>query len=276
MLQTIERLREYIPTIISNSAFDKYQGSIIDARSWIIDTLLGAELMETIEALAPTAELYLITERLLAYKAYCMSIPRVDLVETANGFAVVNDDKLLPASRERVAALVAAMEKSILQGVTTLLNFMEDTTLYRELWRQSPAYTIMDDSLIPTLREFRHRGLFPGSHLDFMAARPAMQMVIIRYIEPRISRELTREVIEQVRDNVLSDANRKIIADLQYAMAAFYCGDMEFGEMSLSRARSVMEANPDDYPTFKNSELYRHITAAAATKESINPSIYVM
>lgn len=266
MLETIDIMRRYIPTIAGGS-IAKYEQAIADARSWIISTLLGREFMIEIEAMNPKSELYRCTERLLAYKAYQLAIPKLDLVETANGFAVVNDEKLAPASRDRVTALVASFEASITQAVGELLDYLEDTPAYRGAWSNSPAFTVMTDSFLPTLREFRRYGSFVGNNLDFMAERPAFQSVILRYIEPRISRELTRAILDEVAVGNVSESHERILSDLKFALAAFYNERMELGEQSIARVRRVLEADPDAFPAFKTSELYAEITAPAPEKK---------
>lgn len=260
MLKTLETMQKYIPTIAGGD-MARYGQAITDARGWIVDTLLGREFMAEIEAMDAHEELYLHTERLLAYKAYSLAIPKLDLVETANGFAVVNDAKLLPASRDRVAALVSSFEASITQAVGQLLNYLEDTPQYREEWSGSPAFTVLTDSFLPTLREFRRYGSFIGNNLDFMAARPDIQSAILRYIEPRISRDLSLEILAEVAADNLSESNRSIISDLKFALAAFFNNKTELGEQSIARVRRQLEANPDAFPAFKTSELYRQITA---------------
>lgn len=270
MLETLDLMQKYIPTI-ARGDMDRYRQAIADARSWIIATLLGREFMVEIEAMDRESELYRCTERLLAYKAYRLAIPKLDLVETPNGFAVVNDEKMVPASKDRVAALISSFEASITQAVGELLDYLEDAAQYRELWSRSPAFTLMTDSFLPTLREFRRYGTFVGNNLDFMAARPAFQSVILRYIEPRISRELSQAILQEMAAGDLSENHRRIIGDLKFALAAYYNEKKELGEQSIARVRRQLEADPDAFPAFKASELYAEITAPKPERKENQP-----
>lgn len=270
MLETIDHMQKYIPTI-ARGDMERYRQAIVDARSWIIANLLGREFMTEIEAMDKESELYRCTERLLAYKAYRLAIPKLDLVETKNGFAVVNDNSLVPASRERVSALVSSFEASITQAVGELLDYLEDASQYRELWSRSPAFTVLTDSYLPTLREFRRYGSFTGNHLDFMAARPAFQSVILRYIEPRISRELSQAILQEVAAGDLSESHKRIISDLKFSMAAYYNEKQELGEQSIARVRRQLEADPDAFPAFKTSELYAEISAPKPEQKEQKP-----
>lgn len=276
MLDTIDRLRIYIPTIISNVDMSRYSQSIADAESWIVTTLLGAELMDQIRKLDPNRQIYIITERLMAYKAYALAIPKLDLVESPNGFAVVNDDKLLPASRERVTALVASMDRSATQTAGEMIEWFERSAEYRELWLASAAGIAMSGSLIASLSMFRYYGTFAGDYFEYMAAQPTIRAMIMRYIEPRISRELTREIITQVQDNALSDTNLAIIDDLRYALTSYYNDRLETAELALSKVRNTIENNADNYPAFRNSQLYISIVAAREKKAVKKTSIYIM
>ena len=150
---------------------------------------------------------------------------------------------------------------------------MEDSDEFAAMWKRSPAYSIISDSYLPTLREFRRYGEFSGSYLDFIAARPVFRQIIVKYIEPVVSRELSEEIIAQLRAGELSEPNGRLLEDLRFSLAGFYVGDIPFGQMSANRARQRLDADPDAYPAFRNSELYRAVERQRAARSDVK-SIY--
>lgn len=278
MIKDIDTFRQLIPTV-TGGTLDKYLQPIADAQEWLVSKIAGPKLMDEILRAGesdPPAELFTLARRVVAYKAYIDAIPKMDVLETANGFAVVNDEKLVPASRERVNALIVSMSDSLMSALEALIEYLEDTPQYAEAWKSSPSYSIISDSLLPSLRLFRRYGRFDGNYLDFITSRPAMLAIQMKFIEPKVSRELLAEIISQIREDSLTDANRAILDDLRFALAGFYNSDPELGDASLCRVREVLEQSPSDYPAFEGSRLYRLIREAESREKSDNRSIFVM
>lgn len=275
MIDDIQIMRDILPTIASSS-LDKYRRPISDAQKWFADKIAGGELMDRIMEMKdadPLPELFVRARLCVALRAYGEAIPQLDLVETPNGFAVVNDERLVPASRERVSALRGSIQNDFRAALDSFIEYMEDSDGFAAMWKRSPAYSIISDSYLPTLREFRRYGEFAGSYLDFIAARPVFRQIIVKYIEPVVSRELSEEIIAQLRDGTLSESNGRLLEDLRFSLAGFYVGDVPFGQMSANRARQRLDADPDAYPTFRNSELYRAVERQRAVRSDVK-SIY--
>ena len=198
----------------------------------------------------------------------------MDVLETANGFAVVASDTLAPASRDRVAALTAAMGENLNRALEHLVESLQ-LPQHRDRWQGSPAGTATAFSFFPSLRTFRLYSSFAGGYVNYMEAQPSIRRIILQHIEPRISRELSRQIIDQVQAGELSAANGEIIEDLRMAVGSFFNGDAPAGESALCRVREALEANPENFPAFENSALYRRLLQAAARKPE-QGSIYVM
>lgn len=261
MIKDIERFRELIPTVAGQS-LSKYTQPIADAVGWLRQQIVGPALMNVIEAMqneAEAPELFKRVELVVAYKAYLIAIPKMDVIETANGFAVVNDDTMAPASRDRVASLSASMTESLEQALAELIEYLEDSEEHRAAWRQSPAYQATSGSYISTLREFRQYSSFKGGYLDFISAQVNIRSVILKNIEPIISREFSNEVISQIVAGNVPENNSTILADLRYALAGFYNNDAQLGDTCLARVRETLEKSPDNYPAFRDSILYQRI-----------------
>lgn len=256
MIDSIDTLKQLIPTVVGTE-LDKYRQPINDAQAWL-EGIIGSELFDKAEQEeASGGELFVRAQLVVACKAYLIAIPKLDILETNNGFAVINDQKYAPASRERVNALTASFAESLDMALGRLIEYLEDSDAYRSLWCKAPMCTIMFGSYLPTLREFRKFGTFEGGYIDFIGARASVRSIILKHIEPRISRALSDRVVAEVQSGTISLSVRSILDDLCYTLTGFYVGDTMLAITSLCRIREVLEAHPDDYPEFRDSEIYQ-------------------
>lgn len=272
MIKDIDTLKKLIPTVVGTS-IEKYRQAIADAQSWFASKIAGPSLMAEIVRMGDDpepGELFLRARVAVACKAYLTVIPKLDVLETNNGFAVVNDQKLAPASRDRVKALMESFTISLRDALELFYEYVEDTPEYRSMWLEAPGCTIMRDSYLPTLREFRRYGAWAGGYESFVNLRTDVRAVILKFIEPKISRALSETIISEIQNDDLSDANGRIVDDLRYALVGYYKGDRALGYGSICRIREVLEKSPDDYPQFRDSDIYRRLTAARNEKKDIS------
>jgi len=164
----LDTLKKYIPTIATNEEADfaKYETYLKSAEKWMRREITGADLFELIED--PNNDLVDFCSAVIAHKGYLEGIPFLDLVETANGFAVHSDVTLAPASTARVNALTAAMAARLDECVEDLLEYLEATPEFHDDWKGSKTYTLINDNYSATLREFRNYAVFTGNRIDAM------------------------------------------------------------------------------------------------------------
>ncbi|OFX52350.1 MAG: hypothetical protein A2066_00215 [Bacteroidetes bacterium GWB2_41_8] len=290
LVNTIDKMTKVIPTIVDDdlSKFDAY---LVDARRWLKREITGSDLYDLLETILvaelpaePTDEqraafaqdtyLLALAEAIIAYKAYYEAIPFIDLIGTSSGFAVTRTDTKAPASKERVEALRQATLKSVGETIENLLEFLEEHEDYHDEWKGSPAYSMLSDTFILTVREFRKYAQFDGSRLEWIKLHPQMMNAIRLKIDPRISSDLSDQILEQLRDGDLTDKNKAILENLRFAFANFTIGNNDLAESYLVRVRNVIMKKPDDYPAFRDSDLYASIIANTIEKNKTGNSIF--
>lgn len=259
IIDNIDVLRQYIPTIVS-ADFAKYEQYIADAEAWLSKEITGKLLFGIINE--DDAQLLDYARAIVANKAYGDGIPFFDLVENEAGFAVVSNPNLAPASQQRVAALQAATYKKLDEVIESLLEYLEEKTEYHDRWKGSPAYTLLSNLYLTTVKEFRRYVVYDGSRREFMALKPEMLNAINLKIAPVISQELSDQIIEQLRDDDLTADNKAILENLRFAFANFTMKQEETAQSYLQRVRRQLYASPDKYPAFQSSEIYKSWLAA--------------
>lgn len=259
LVSDIDILKGLIPTV-ATSDFNRYDRHMALAEEWVARELTGTAL---IEALDTDEDEVLIAklQDVVAHKGYLTAIPFLDLVETENGFAVASNTNLAPASTARVNALKDGLNDALTDRIESLLQYLEVSESYHTVWKTSKAYTLVYDSYIFNLTDFRRFAPFAGNRLAFIAAKPTMQLAIHLNIEPVISPELSEEIIEQLRDDDLNADNANIIDNLRYAYAYFTIGDEKIGTSFLNRVRKTIMKDVDLYPAFKASDVYAQFLA---------------
>lgn len=273
LVNNIEILKKYIPTIVTGT-FNKYTQYMSDANTWVRREILGSELYEVIKELSsidetPThADLVTRSEAVIAFKGYIEAIPMLDLIETESGFGIVRTDKIAPASPERVKALIAGIQSKLSDAIEELIDYLEETESYHDEWKGSPAYSLLSDTYIETLKQFRTYAPFEGNRIDFVRFKPKLLQAINLKICPVISEDLSDQIIEQLRDEDLTTENKSILENLRFALALFATGEDKTANSFLMRVRKVILTTPDNFPAFKNSALYASILAQTSTDNS--------
>jgi hypothetical protein len=268
LINSLEQLKKYIPTL-ATSDFARYSHFMQTAEEYLVSDLIGETLFGKLTAIAanstanppvvastPDPKLLRFCENVVCLKGYLDAIPMLDLVETETGFGVTSNQNVAPASQQRVAALTKGIDIRLSDGIEQLLEYLEGNEDFYDDWKGAKAYTINHDSYIFTLTQFRRYGRYTGSRLEFLQDVSKVTQAIRLKIEPVISVELSAAIIGQLQDNDLNDANKKIIEDLRFSLAAYVTDNEAIANSFLARVRRVLLANADDYPEFKDSEIY--------------------
>jgi hypothetical protein len=249
-----------VPTV-DTAPFWKLLPHIVSANGYLEGELLGHGLYVRLDNPDVPDGLLALCERVVALRAYEQAIPFLDLRQTEQGFAVISTEGLVPASRERVRALVEGCRSEGESAEDNLLSFLEALSgEYKDLWLVSDVCTVLTDTYISTFREFkRYSGSldavdFPKNRTEFRSLWGAMRSAVQFRIEPNISRELSRMLLEEIRTKALSVANSRLLEPVRFALAAYAMGKISGGDGFLGQATALLRNGPDDYPLWRDSE----------------------
>lgn len=250
----IDTMKMHIATIVGDD-FNRYKPYLKTAENWLKREITGSVLFPLIES-DETLEDH--CQAIVAHKAYLEAIPFLDLVETESGFAVTSNQNLSPASTKRVEKLTDSVSKRLDECVEDLLEYLEehDDETILNAWVSSNTYTLINDNYIRSIREFRQYGRFPGTRLQWIEQRYRLAQLRQLHIEPVISRELSQQIIEQLRDDEINEHNKRILDDLRYCLAALYNDNIGEALSHLARVHQILVNDPDDYPLYKESDIY--------------------
>ena len=149
-------LIQFVPNTLKAVAgeqtlFDKISPHLILSDRWLTQTFVSDETMtHLLTTETPSEEETLLLHHLrMATTAEAMlhAVPMLDLVLTPNGFGVVSNQNIAPASKERVDRLLASLEKMRDDALNVILTLLPSA--YH--WTASTQYNYFSATMLPWL-----------------------------------------------------------------------------------------------------------------------------
>lgn len=147
LITSDEQLRMLIPHVFATvegepTLFEILYPFLETAEKWAIDTFVSEEVFQqlTETEVAPLT-------KIVAYHAYMSAVPSLDLVLTPNGFGIVSNTNVVPASKERVDRLLDSLEMERDRNIELLILRLSS----RPDWRESQQGKYFSSTLFPFL-----------------------------------------------------------------------------------------------------------------------------
>ena len=155
LITTDEQLRLLIPNVLATAEgeptlIEKLYPFLETAEQWAIDNFIPEVIFEEIaedDGFGPNERFRYPLEKLVACQAYMTAIPSLDLVLTPNGFGIVSNQNIVPASRERVDALMNSLESQRDSAIEALILRLSSRTD----WQQSAQGKYFGATMFPLL-----------------------------------------------------------------------------------------------------------------------------
>ena len=146
------QLRRYMPNVFATAQgetplYDKVLPWLETAERWLFSQFVGDGYADSFLALDESEPVRLTAVCVVTHEAMLRAVPSLDLVLTPNGFGIVSNQNVAPASRDRVARLIASLETSRDNSIEQLIGY-----LFRiEEWWQSATRQWFTATLFPNL-----------------------------------------------------------------------------------------------------------------------------
>lgn len=251
-------LRRYIPNQVvavkgEASLFDKIAYWLDTAEQWIFATFCPASVVDAILADNPHSPIRNPLAAIAAHQALADAIPSLDFVQTVNGFAVVSNQNLAPASRDRVDRLIAAHRSQRATAISALIPLL--ATIPE--WRDTPQCGYFRSTLFPTPAHIRPlaSGAATWERYEELhrAIAAAEDRLAAEYISPELMQRLRDEALGlsqlSTLDARLCEALRSHIADL--------INDRPLRDTALRDIVDYIRRHPDTFPEWHRSDTAR-------------------
>ena len=247
-------LRKYLPNVFATvkgevSLFDKVKVDIDLAENWVIETFVSTITFNTICGYTADNPIRIITAKLIASEALRRAIPSLDLVLTPNGFGVVNNQNIAPASKERVDRLIASLADYRDECIGNLLPALVGASK----WLTSLQASFFGETLFPDLA-ITDQVKGSGSKWErYLALRPMILDIEASLADEWFSPELLLAVrLENLKGSLT--ANRKIFVREAKAQIVGNLNGETFNARRLADIVNFIRLNPDDFTEWHNSE----------------------
>ena len=109
-------LLQFVPNVLKSVQgetllFDKIAPHLEVAEAWLTTTFLSEAVLAKLPHEDATNKLLHYARMAVVAEAMLHAVPQLDLVLTPNGFGVVSNTNIAPASKERVERLLLSLEK---------------------------------------------------------------------------------------------------------------------------------------------------------------------
>lgn len=269
LVKNFSEMKAFLPSIEMKGNPTVFNDALEVAQNDLTDKIIGEDLELLLEARnQEDARLLKMCQRIISVDAFLTSIPEMDLVLTDAGFAVMNNESMAPASRERVQSLTAALQARLDDSKDKLISFLMGSERYNS-WNGTEQYNRLADGLIMTFTEFKDCAVmnrmtaqaYPKTWEDFLQLNPALNVALMTDVAGYISTEYAEEILEKTKDREPFLAiERQVIKLIKIAIATIVIGDKHCGIEQVIAAVAIMKANPDSFPTFSNSTAAEDMT----------------
>lgn len=256
-------MKPFLPAVEMKGEPTIFNDALEVAQESLVTDIIGSDIESILEGRAADhSKLLRLCQRVISQQAFLRSIPDMDLVLTDAGFAVVNNEQMTMASRERVAALSANLQLKLDESKDKLVLYLLRTSAY-DSWRGTEEFARLSDGLILTYGEFKDVAVlnnitaqaYPKSWSEFLDLNSALNVALMTDAASYISKDYAEEIIEKVRDKEhFLPIEVKVIKLIKIAIAAFAMGDRALGLDQTLKAVAIMRANSDDFPAWSASD----------------------
>ena len=151
-----QQLRRYLP-----NAFDTVEGEttfyekimpwLDQAERWVFTQFIGDDFAPELLAMEETEPLRTCATLVVVHEAFMRAVPSLDLVLTPNGFGIVSNQNITPASPHRISRLLGSLETSRDIAIEQLIhNLFLNSTWSASPKRQWFSATLFRTSTWPT------------------------------------------------------------------------------------------------------------------------------
>lgn len=197
LISSNEILQKYVPNTLKAvagelSLFDKIAYHLQQSETWLTQTFLSSKVLEKTITEDDSSSLLHHCRMAVAADAMLHAVPQLDLILTPNGFGIVNNQNIVPASKERVDRLLAGLEKLRDDALTIILSMLPAA----HQWTDSEQFRYFADTMFADLDTVQHLGYTEHIWQHFMEIH-AQLLVIERRLETEFFSRQLMDILRQ-------------------------------------------------------------------------------
>ena len=224
---------------------------------WLIDNFCPKEIFDDI-AERPDNNITKVTmARIVAFDAFRNAVPHLDLILTPNGFGIVNNSNIAPASKERVERLIASLLSNRDDEIEHLIALL----VQEDGWAQSDQGRFFASTMFPNIDVTSRLTRQPGGRWEqYLTVReqliPMEEFFAVQYI----SKELLSVFRDESQSGNYRTSQHKYLCNLLRAVEVRCLkttdptSAMYFEHTTLVDIVNTIRNNPEDFAEWHASE----------------------
>ena len=257
-----QQLRRYLPNAFDtvegeSTFFDKILPWLDQAERWVMTQFIGSDFAPELLAMAESEPLRTCAMLVTVHEAFMRAVPSLDLVLTPNGFGIVSNQNVAPASPLRITRLIASLETSRDIAIEQLIHnlFLNST------WSASPIRGWFSATLFPNIDLANLCGFTEHRWANYLGLRSKAidieQRLAEEYISPEQLAVFRDEVMSMLSDLTVATSHHfRVIEQLRQIVVTVLQGN-PVPVTSLRDIVDLMRKNETSFPHFRNSNTYK-------------------
>ena len=262
LITTNEQLLALLPNIMTvvkgeRQVIDKIVPFIDASEKWLIDNIVSETVFNTISDRPDNDTSKVTMARIVAFDAFRNAIPHLDLILTPNGFGIVNNSNIAPASKERVERLIASLLSNRDDEIEHLIALL----VQEDGWTQSDQGRFFASTMFPNIDVTSRLTRQPGGRWEqYLTVReqliPMEEFFAVQYI----SKELLQVFRVESQSSNYRTSQHKYLCNLLRAVEVrcLKTNDptsaMYFEHTTLVDIVNTIRNNPEDFAEWHASE----------------------
>lgn len=262
LISSNEQLLTMLPNTLTTvkgevPVYDKMIPFLSATERWLADNITSEAVLTAIGDLEASHPTRMLTCQIIAYDAFHRAIPQLDVILTPNGFGIVSNSNIAPASKERIERLMA----SLLENRNRLLMHLMPLLTAFSGWTESEQGRFFSATMFPNM-EVTLR--FPRSENrweKYLALREAVIPVEEFFATQYLSKELLDVLRSEVQTgHYRSTAHRTVCRILQAVeIRCLLSGDptasMHLEHNALFDIVNTIKDNLEEFPEWHSSKV---------------------
>lgn len=249
-----EDLRRFMPNTFAtvkgeNTFFEKMVPFLESAENWLIDNFVGStEILDTIKE---NSDMHFSFSNIIVCHALMNAIPSLDLVLTPNGFGVVSNQNVAPASKDRVARLIDSLEKNRDNCIAHLLKFLPSY----DCWHNSSPYRYFAKTLFPNLSYLDKFCIFEHKWEKYKELQPTFIHIEMSLAEEYFSEEqMNVWRYDIINNNYLLLEQQRVIDTVCSQIIKVFKGGSIMQKLMLDCV-NIIRLHPESFPEWHKSSV---------------------
>lgn len=262
IIKSNELLLQYIPNTIATvkgevSLFDKMTPFLELSEKWFADNILSNPVLEDIAG-SEMGVIHNLLCQAIVYDAFHNAVPSLDLVLTPNGFGIVSNSNIAPASKERVERLMESLINMRDKAIESLLIELRNN----EQWLATEQAKWFRSTLFPSLSLMRILAVTEHRYDAYIATREQLMSIEAHISAVFIGDELMTELRKETQAGFFAPLHESIIKMIQAVEVRLLKDSANSNKANtcvpsyeLRNIVNIIRIHPDEFPTWHNSAI---------------------